>query len=88
MVKLGTNLDMINESSRVGGLTEVSAAALLMKVSRQRVYEMIRKDTVESFLFMGKIYVSVSDCNSRNNSTQRPGRPKKQIIIEFEEVKK
>jgi hypothetical protein len=72
---IADNLELLRVSKESGGLVEVSTAALFLRVSKCRIYQLIKSQTVQAHCFQGKYYLSIQECQKRFDSRPCPGRP-------------
>ena len=62
------------------GLLSVIQTALLLEVSRERVYELIERDLLKAYPFFGHIYLSFDEVEKRRKADIKSGRPKRSLL--------
>jgi excisionase family DNA binding protein len=73
-VQVGEMYEIVKER---GGLLPTGEAAKMLKVSRQRLFELIGEGRIEALNFLGRKWVCEDDLLKFANSSRSPGRPKK-----------
>jgi hypothetical protein len=71
--------DFIELSREEGGLLLPAQAALVLDVSRVRVFQLLDAGLLASWDFFGKRYLSVHQLQSRRESDVKAGRPKRTL---------
>jgi hypothetical protein len=71
--------DFIKLSKEEGGLLLASQAALLLDVSRVRVYQLMDAGLLAWWNFFGQRYLSVEQLEARRDADVKSGRPKRSI---------
>jgi hypothetical protein len=73
-------LEEFNEMSEVmvkqKGLLNVIQAATYLKVSRERIYELMERKILDRYDFLGRVYLSFKQVQKRRRDDIQAGRPK------------
>ena len=62
------------------GLLNVPQTAILLDVSRERVYELIELGKLKRWLFTGRMYLSYSEVQERREQDIKAGRPRRSAL--------
>jgi hypothetical protein len=62
------------------GLLNVPQTAILLDVSRERVYELIELGKLRRWVFTGRTYLSYSEVQQRREQDVKAGRPRRGVL--------
>jgi hypothetical protein len=62
------------------GLVNVAQAAILLDVSRERVYELIELGKLKPFQYTGRTYISFRQLKERREHDVKAGRPRRNLF--------
>jgi excisionase family DNA binding protein len=62
------------------GLLNVPQAAILLDVSRERVYELIELGKLTPYKFTGRTYLSYTEVHERREQDIKAGRPRRNVM--------
>jgi hypothetical protein len=62
------------------GLLNVPQTAILLDVSRERVYELIELGKLKRWVFTGRTYLSYSEVHDRREQDIKAGRPRRNAL--------
>ena len=60
-----------------GGLLNAAQTAIVLEISRERVYELLELEILRKFEFLGRIYLSLNQVKERREADLKAGRPKR-----------
>jgi hypothetical protein len=62
------------------GLLNPPQAAILLEVSRERVYELMELGKLKRYEFTGRIYLSFAEVQKRREEDIKAGRPRRNVL--------
>jgi hypothetical protein len=71
--------EMSEEMVRQKGLLNVIQAATYLEVSRERIYELMERNILRRYEFLGRVYLSFEQVYDRRKAEIKSGRPKRSL---------
>jgi hypothetical protein len=72
--------EMSEEMVRQKGLLNVIQAATYLEVSRERIYELMERNILRRYEFLGRVYLSFQEVHDRRRADIKSGRPKRSLV--------
>jgi hypothetical protein len=72
--------EMSDVMVREKGLLNVQQSAILLDVSRERVYELMELEKLRRYEFTGRVYLSYAEVQERREQDIQAGRPRRGVL--------